>query len=190
MSASTSASSSSLTSSPATRMRSFTRMRCGDVKTCTFSPAASAIARMKAPVDPLPFVPVMWMAGGMRSCGSPKRHQRPADMRRAEGRRGTGRGAEGRKLGVHDGRVCRHSGLPSHGQAPAEPSLTQRRWRCERARPGRARDIRAKRRSLPITSAYEDGSRLLRRGEFLGPRLGARAWRPASACRGRRPASR
>ena len=39
------------------RIRSLNRTRWGDVKTCVSKPAASAIARIKAVVDPLPFVP-------------------------------------------------------------------------------------------------------------------------------------
>ena len=43
--------------------------------TCTDKPAASSVARMKATVEPLPFVPPTWMTGGKRRCGIAERGQ-------------------------------------------------------------------------------------------------------------------
>ena len=56
--------SSSETSAPARRIRSLKRTRCGEVKTWTRKPAASAMARRKAQVLPLPLVPATWITGG------------------------------------------------------------------------------------------------------------------------------
>ena len=44
-------------SRPARRMRSLKRTRCGEVLTWTLRPAASAMARRNATVEPLPLVP-------------------------------------------------------------------------------------------------------------------------------------
>ena len=68
-----SASCASSISRPARRMRSLKRTRCGLVKTCAESPAASIAARRKAQVDPLPLVPATWNTGGSARSGWPSR---------------------------------------------------------------------------------------------------------------------
>ena len=65
-----SASSSSLMGSPLRLIRSLTRSRWGLVKVPTVRPCATSSRVMICAVEPLPFVPVMWMAGAAR-CGSP-----------------------------------------------------------------------------------------------------------------------
>ncbi len=51
-------------------MRSLTRSRCGLVKVPTVRPCATSSRVMICAVEPLPLVPVMWMAGAAR-WGSP-----------------------------------------------------------------------------------------------------------------------
>lgn len=69
---------SSLTGAPLILILSLTATRCGEVYSPTLASGASVLSKeeQKAEVDPLPFVPVMWITlSGLRSEGCVRGHQ-------------------------------------------------------------------------------------------------------------------